>query len=115
MHAEYQAKVRRSSSSSGRRWSGYRQSGVRGVIKIPRTGTLHPRKYDALTTRRERTDARYGAFMLLRSRKDQLIVDNTPAYALLDAATFAEMAGISADAQVRLRDARSRRAGCGPD
>ena len=99
-HTYYQEKVRRELEQFWHAgWSEiYRQSGVRGVLKIPRTGRYIRAKYDALHD--EGTDhARYGAFMVLRSRKDQLIVDNTPAYSLLDAATFAEMAGICRNAK----------------
>ena len=110
-HTHYREKVRRELEQfSHAGWPEiYRQSGVRGVLKAPRTGRYIRAKYDALHD--EGSDhARYGAFMVLRSRNDQLIVDNTPAYSLLDAATYAEMAGICRSAKFVLvmRDPVSR-------
>jgi Sulfotransferase family len=110
-HYYYREKVRREREEFSRAgWPEiYRQSGIRGILKMPLTARYIRAKYDALHD--EGADhACYGAFMLLRSRKDQLIVDNTPAYSLLDAATYAEMAGICGSAKFVLvmRDPVSR-------
>jgi hypothetical protein len=76
----------------------YRQHGLRALARTPRAGRRLRARHEAFNDPGS-GHTRYGAFMTLRSRRGQVIVDNTPAYSLLDRATFAEMAGICGDAK----------------
>jgi hypothetical protein len=99
-HTQYREKVKgeleRYSRSGWRDF--YGEYGIRGIVKGPRAGRRIRARYDALHDQGP-GHGRYADYMLYRCPRHQVIVDNTPAYALLDSATYAEMAGICRNAK----------------